>query len=153
MTDASIGIGADPAEIARRLSEFSARELEELLTGPSGGAVLDEVFRQMRDHFRPELAKDADAFVSFVLTGGPDGSTTTYGLRVRDGACTLSSETGTDAAKTLTVTMDRVQFIRVLTGQVSGAKLYLQRKVKISGDLKFGGRVISWFGVQPEQDR
>jgi hypothetical protein len=149
MTDLPTGIGTDPAEIASRLAAFPDRELTALVKGPAGNDILDEVFRQIQDRFRPELAEGGDAFVRFVLTGGPADSRRTYGLLVRDGACTLSAEADTDTTKTLTITIDRVRFARVITGRANGARLYLLRQVKIDGDMKFGGRVLSWFDIQP----
>jgi hypothetical protein len=151
MPDGPIDVTADPAQIVASLAALPERRVEEVMKGPAGRAVLGEIFRQMRDNFRPELAKGEDALVRFVITGHPDGSNDTYELRINDGVCTLGGEstttTTTRTSKALSITMDRVRFVRVLTGRANGTKLYLQRKIKIDGDLKFGGRVIGWFGV------
>ncbi len=148
--DGPVDVIADPAQIVASLATLSEREVEELMEGPAGRPVLDEIFRQMRDNFRPELAKGEDALVRFVITSRSGTPNDTYELRISNGSCTLDVESTAAAAKAskaLSITTDRVRFVRVLTGQANGAKLFLQRKIKIDGDLKFGGRVISWFGV------
>ncbi|MCM3925064.1 SCP2 sterol-binding domain-containing protein [Frankia sp. AiPs1] len=155
MSDLAVDPTADPAKIVSGLSALSEREISDLLGGPAGAGVLDEIFRQMRSSFRPEQAQGENALVRFALTGGPGGSTRTYELRVVDGACTLATEpsAGSGAApadRALTITTDRVRFVRVLIGQVSGAKLFITRKIKIDGDLKFGGQVMSWFEIKQD---
>jgi alkyl sulfatase BDS1-like metallo-beta-lactamase superfamily hydrolase len=154
MSDLAVDPTADPAKLVSALSAMSEREISDLIGGPSGEHVLDEIFRQMRDTFRPDQAGDESASVRFALTGGPGGSTRTYELRILDGACTLVTEpdagSATTADRSLTITTDRVRFVRVLTGQVSGAKLFLTRKIKVDGDMKFGGKVMTWFGIKQE---
>jgi hypothetical protein len=151
MSDGLTDATADPAQLTERLSALSEGGLEDLLNGPTGGETLDEIFRQMRDHFQPGLAGGEHAVARFVITGRPGGGEDTYALTVRDGVCELATElpaaTGPDV---ITVTIDRVRFVRVILGQTSNTKLaalYAARRIKIDGDLKLGGRVVSWFGV------
>ncbi|MCK9895516.1 SCP2 sterol-binding domain-containing protein [Frankia sp. AgB32] len=155
MSDLAVDPTADPAKLVSILADMSEREISDLLTGPAGEGVLDEIFRQMRDTFRPEQAGGENALVRFALGGGPGGSTRTYDLRIIEGACTLGTNAPADAAdvpadRALTISTDRVRFVRVLTGQVSGAKLFLTRKIKIDGDMKFGAKVMTWFGINQE---
>ncbi|WP_462188932.1 MULTISPECIES: SCP2 sterol-binding domain-containing protein [unclassified Frankia] len=156
MSDLAVDPTADPAKLVSGLPAMSEREVSDLLGGPAGDAVLDEVFRQMRDTFRPEQAQEENALVRFVLNGGPGGAVRTYELRVADGVCTLATPpaagTPSESAgeQTLTIVTDRVRFVRVVSGQASGAKLFLTRKIKINGDLKFGGRILSWFEIKKE---
>lgn len=153
MSDGSTGATADVAQIVGRLTTISDRELDQLMNSPSGSAVLDEIVRQMPEHFRAELANGEKAVVQYVITGGPGGVTNTYELRIHNGACDVSQELS--AAKgpdVLKITVNRIRFVRAATGQIGSAKLaalYATRKIRIDGDLKFGGRVLSWFGIQP----
>lgn len=155
MTDVAVDHTADPAEIVGSLTKLSEREISELITGPAGERILDEIFRQMRDNFRPEQAAEENALVRFALAGGPGGSTRTYDLRILKGTCTLGADAPVDTSgvstdRVLTISVDRIRFVRVIAGQVNGAKLFLTRKIKIDGDMKFGAKVMSWFGVQSE---
>ena len=148
---------SDPSVLVDKLASLSEAQVEEVLRGPSGNAVLDQIFVRMRDTFQPEKAGGEDALVRFVLSGGPADETRTYELLVRDGACTLSIEPAAesavaDSSRAITIRTDRVKLVRVLTKQANPAKLYLTRKIKIDGDLKFGGRVLSWFGVEQTED-
>jgi hypothetical protein len=36
--------------------------------------ILDEIFKRMQEHFRPEAAGDTDAVIHWKLGGGADGS-------------------------------------------------------------------------------
>ncbi|MCM3884324.1 SCP2 sterol-binding domain-containing protein [Frankia sp. R82] len=154
MSDLAVDPTADPAKLITTLAAMSEREVSDLLAGPAGNDVLDEIFRQMQANFRPELAQGENALVRFALSGGPDGGTRTYELRINDGQCALAHEPSSSAVegRQLTIMTDRVRFVRVLTGQANGAKLFLTRKIKVDGDIKFGGKVVSWFGVPTQQD-
>ncbi|MCK9876899.1 SCP2 sterol-binding domain-containing protein [Frankia sp. Ag45/Mut15] len=153
MSDLAVDPSADPAKLITTLAAMSEREVSDLLSSPGGNDVLDEIFRQMQANFHPELAKGENAVVRFGLSGGSGGATRTYELRIRDGECALAHEPSTTApeGRQLTITTDRVRFVRVLTGQANGAKLFLTRKIKVDGDMKFGGKVISWFGVPTQE--
>jgi hypothetical protein len=151
-TGASTGASTDVEQFVGRLVTISDRELDELMSSPSGGAVLDEIVRQMPGHFQPDLANGESAVVQYVITGGPGGVTNTYELRIHDGACEASSKlSAAKGPNVLKITTNRIRFVRAATGQIGSAKLaalYATRKIKIDGDLKFGGRVLSWFGIQ-----
>lgn len=153
MSDASTDATKDIAQIVGGLTTISDRNLDDLMAGPNGSAVLDEIVREMREHFRPDLAGDESAVVQYVVTGGPADTTNTYELTIRGGRCEVSSElSAAKGPEVLKITVNRIRFVRAATGQIGSAKLaalYATRKIKIDGDLKFGGRVISWFGVQP----
>lgn len=154
MSDLSVDLNADPATLVDALGSLSESQTETVLRGPSGDAVLDELFARMRDSFQPEKTKGEDALVQFVLSGGPGGAARVYALAVHGAACELTIDppggTAPGGGRTVTITTDRVRLVRVVTGQANAAKLYLTRKIKIDGDLKFGGQVVSWFGVPSE---
>jgi SCP-2 sterol transfer family protein len=155
MSDASTGATTDIAQIVSGLTTISDRDLDDLMSGPNGSAVLDEIVREMREHFRADLAGDETAVVQYVITGGPDNATNTYQLTVRDGKCETSTElSAAKGPEVLKITVNRIRFVRAATGQIGAAKLaalYATRKIKIDGDLKFGGKVLTWFGVQPTE--
>ncbi|CUU55530.1 alkyl sulfatase [Frankia sp. CcI49] len=154
MSDPSVDLAADPATLVDRLASLSESQTEELLRGQRGDAVLDELFARMRDSFQPEKAGGEDALVQFELGGGPGGVTRVFALSIRAAVCELTIDPPGGAVpaddRTVTVRTDRVRLVRVVTGQANAAKLFLTRKIKIDGDLKFGGQVVSWFGVTPE---
>ncbi|WP_018636919.1 SCP2 sterol-binding domain-containing protein [Parafrankia elaeagni] len=158
MSDLSVDLNADPATLVDQLGSLSEPQTEELLRGPGGDAVLDALFARMRDSYEPAKAKGLDggaqALVQFVLGGGPGGSTRTYVLTVQDAECGLGidppGELAPAGGHTVTIRTDRVRLVRIVTGQANPAKAYLTRKIKIDGDLKFGGQVVSWFGVSTD---
>jgi putative sterol carrier protein len=64
---------------------------------------------------------------------------------IRDGACAISKHE-VESAK-VTVTLDGVRFIKLISGKADPTKWFLSRKLKISGDMLFGGKVMSWFDI------
>lgn len=133
-------------ELVERLAKLPKSELETLMSGADGKGVLDGIFTQMVAHFDPAKAKGSSAVARYVITDGPTGDDV-YELRIHDGVCELAGRSDAAGRHVLTITMNRVTFVRVLTGQSNAAKLYLARKIKMDGDMKFGIKVVGWFDL------
>jgi alkyl sulfatase BDS1-like metallo-beta-lactamase superfamily hydrolase len=132
-------------ELAEFAGGFSDAELADLMASPERTVLLDAFFGRMVANANPDKIKDQDAVIHFEITDRPDGGTDRYELVVRDGACTVTRNAGETAR--VTVALDGPRFVRVASGKADGAKLFLRRKIRINGDLVFGGRVFSWFDV------
>jgi putative sterol carrier protein len=117
--------------------------LNELMRGPERSVLLDEYFGRMARQASPEKIKGQDAVVHFSITDRPGGGADEYEMVIRDGACTVSKQAG-ESAK-VTVIMDGVRFIKLISGTGDPTKWFITRKLKISGDLVFGGKVMGWF--------
>jgi putative sterol carrier protein len=124
---------------------LSDAALQELMSGPERSVVLDEYFDRMAKQADPNKIKDKDAVVHFHITERPDGGVDDYEMVVRDGACVINRQPVENAK--VTVTLDGVRFVKLISGKADPTKMFVTRKLKISGDMIFGGKVMSWFDI------
>jgi putative sterol carrier protein len=146
MADLSLDLAAqDPNQLASIVGSLSDNELDEVMRGELRGQVLDEIFRRMAEHFRPEKAKGQNVTVRFVVTGNPAGADDVYEAVVRDGVCTTSKELGDNPRAT--ITLGAVPFLRLVTGAAGGVELFMKGKLKVGGDMMFAAQVAGWFVI------
>ena len=135
----------DPEQVAGMISGVSDEQLREALSGPQREAILAEVFRRMEEHFKPGSAQGVDAVVHWKVTGRPGGGHDHYEVIVRGGACKVSDEPKEEPRVALTV--DGVDFMRLVTGNAAGPALFMSGKLKIEGDLMFSTQIQSMFTI------
>jgi len=132
-------------ELVAYTGGLSDDALTELMRGPERSVLLDEYFGRMARQAIPDKIKGQDAVVHFHITERPDGGVDEYEMIVRDGACTVGKHVA-ESAK-VTVTLDGVRFIKLMSGKADPTKWFITRKLKIGGDMIFGGKVMSWFDI------
>jgi|KBSSwiStaDraftv2_1062776.scaffolds.fasta_scaffold02002_9 putative sterol carrier protein len=132
-------------ELVAYTGGLSDDALTELMRGPERSTLLDEYFGRMARQAIPDKIKGQDAVVHFHITERPDGGVDEYEMIVRDGACTVGKHVA-ESAK-VTVTLDGVRFIKLMSGKADPTKWFITRKLKIGGDMIFGGKVMSWFDI------
>jgi acyl dehydratase/putative sterol carrier protein len=107
----------------------------------SDGPELDEIFRNMQEHFQPDRASGVDATVQWLIKDGDQEQP--YAVTIKDG--TFSWEQGTAANPTVTLSTDRESFTAMMTGKAQGAALYMAGKLRIQGDLMLAQRMATFF--------
>ncbi len=132
-------------ELVAYTGGLSDDALTELMHGPERSVLLDEYFGRMARQAIPDKIKGQDAVVHFHITDRPGGGADEYEMIVRDGACTVGKHVA-ESAK-VTVTLDGVRFIKLMSGKADPTKWFITRKLKIGGDMIFGGKVMSWFDI------
>ena len=135
----------DPEQVAGAISSISDEQLREGLSGPQREAIIGEVFRRMEAHFKPGSAAGVDAVIHWKITGRADGGFDHYEVVLRDGACTASKAPQHEPRVTLT--LDGVDFMRLVTGNSAGPTLFMSGKLKIEGDLMFSTQIQSMFTI------
>jgi putative sterol carrier protein len=135
----------DPEEVAGAISSISDEQLREGLSGPQREAIIGEVFRRMEAHFKPSSATGVDAVIHWKITGRPDGGVDHYEVVLRDGACTASKAPQHEPRVTLM--LDGVDFMRLVTGNAAGPMMFMSGKLKIEGDLMFSSQIQSMFTI------
>jgi putative sterol carrier protein len=130
-------------QLITALDTMSKEELEAAILASPGGVdgFLDGVFAAMQGAFNPAKAGSANAEVQYELAT-PDGQRS-YFMRVADGKATV--ERGTSDSPKVTLKMALVDFLRLITGKLSGMQAYMTGKLKASGDLFFAQTYQSWF--------
>ena len=137
--------GMSLEELAAYTGGLSDDALSELMSGPERSVLLDEYFDRMARLASPEKIKGQDAVIHFNITDRAGGGGDLYEMVVRDGACTITKQ-AVESAK-VTVTTDGVRFLKLVIGKGDPTKWFVTRKLKISGDMVFGGKVMSWFEI------
>ncbi|MGA8115529.1 MAG: SCP2 sterol-binding domain-containing protein [Actinocatenispora sp.] len=142
----------EPVEFARLIKQTSRQELEAAMSGPLRRDILDEVFARMAGRLRPERAGSLRAVLRWHVTAA-DGAGDTYDLAVADGACTVRAASHGDAAPDgddeprVTLTVDPVSFLKLVSGNASGPGLFMTRKLRLAGDLALGASLTSFFDI------
>jgi putative sterol carrier protein len=137
--------GLDPdtmtaEEFVKLAGQTEDQQLESVLRELGIGRVLDKVFQGFVERFSPEKAAGVEGVVQFVVTD--QGKEFPHVVEIHDGTCT--TQPGQAEAKA-TLTLGLVPFVRLLTGQSDGMKLFMTGKLKVNGDLLFAARVPGFF--------
>ena len=131
-------------EFAALMSQASDEQLAEVMGGPRREPALREIFARMSEHFDPARAK-GDSVVHFQITGREDGGSDDFEVIVRDGKCEVSEDPSEQPRVTLKV--EPVPFLKLVSGQASGPELFMTGKLKIEGDLMFSAQIQSMFTI------
>ena len=153
------GVGEAPDLAAVSAEDFAAlvanasdEQLAEAMQGPQRDVVLPEIFARMAEHLDPNKAKGHDAIVHFQILDHPDGGYDEFELVVYDGVCEVS-QTPTGNPR-VTLKVEPVAFLKLITNQASGPGLFMTGKLKIEGDLMYAPQIASLFRVPtaPKQE-
>jgi putative sterol carrier protein len=135
----------DPEQVAGTISSVTDEQLREALSGPQRDAIIGEVFRRMEAHFKPSSAAGVDAVIHWKISGRSDAGVDHYEVVLRDGSCTSSKAPQHEPRVTLA--LDGVDFMRLVTGNAAGPMLFMSGKLKIEGDLMFSTQIQSMFTI------
>jgi alkyl sulfatase BDS1-like metallo-beta-lactamase superfamily hydrolase len=111
---------------------------------------LDEIFQRMSDHFVPERAKNIDMVVSwrFTTSDGEEGFDR-FQTVIEDGICVSGEDLARSPETTITLAVE--DFIRLATGSVAVATMFVTGKVKVKGEYAPAVRFSSYFDL-PQPD-
>jgi len=130
-----------PEEFAGLVANADDDQIAEVVRATGTGAVLDRIFDGMEQRFLPDKAQGVDATVQFVVTD--DGAEHPYAVKISNGTCAVDK--GRADAPKVTITTDIVSFSKLVAGQTQGPQLFMAGKLKVSGDLMFSARIMSFF--------
>lgn len=105
--------------------------------------VLDAVFAQMAESFRPDRAQGREATAHYRLAG--PGGVHAYTVRVEGDRCT--AERGEQGEPRFAVDAGVPDFLRLVTGRQDQMQAFFTGKLKISGDMFFAQGYQRWFDV------
>jgi putative sterol carrier protein len=144
--------GADLAQLdatsfARLITRASGGQIRAVLEEPGlRTAVLAEIFRRMGEHLRADRAAHASAVVHWRLSGGAgEGGYDRWETVIEHGTCVAHAEPSREP--TATITIHPVDFVRLITRNVSGPMLFLTGKLKIKGDIGFAAGLPTMFDL------
>ena len=133
------------AEFAQTVKKASDKEINTVMGGDHREAILDAIFARFPSLFNPDKAQGADARVNWRITGGPDNSSDTYAVVVKDGACT--TEKAPTAEPTTSIMLGPAEFAKLITGSGNPTMMVMTGKVKARGDLSVAMAFQNWFST------
>lgn len=128
----------------RFLDKASRAQLTALMSHPHlRYVVFTELFDRMSTHLDRAKVTGLRAVIHWRFTGAEHDDR--FETRIREGTCTTGDEPTTDPR--VTITIDPVDFLRVITGAVNVPMLFLSGKVKVKGDIAFAATLIGYFDL------
>jgi len=132
----------DPEEFARTIGKTPDGQLREAMASPMRDQIIGEIFKRMEEHYR---GGGQAAVIHWRITGRPDGGEDHWEAVVADGTCSTSSDPSSDPRVTLK--MDGVNFLKLVSGNAAGPMMFMTGKLKIDGDLMFAAQIQSMFAI------
>jgi putative sterol carrier protein len=134
-----------PAEFAKIVKNTPDSQIASAMEGENRGKVLDAIFQRMPSTFRADRAGSTNAVIHWNISGRPDGGTDTYELVIADGKCVVSPSPEHDPK--LSITVNPVDFVKVVTGNGNPVMMFMTGKLKAKGDLGLAANVQNLFEI------
>jgi hypothetical protein len=136
-----------PAQLAdgfgRLIRDAPPERLEQVMRSPARRALLDGIFWQMPRQLDAKHAGELNATVRWCITGRSDDGVDTYLLTVENGHARTSREEGTDPR--LTITMEGVEFLRLVSGNSDPMSAYFKGRIQMAGDIMIAAQLAQMF--------
>jgi putative sterol carrier protein len=87
----------------------------------------------MKQRFNADRAGDLDVVVEFWITGRRNGRSENWQVVIAEARCEVTEDLQRDPD--LIVEIDDVPFLKLVTGNANGPKLFLKGDLKLDGDL------------------
>jgi hypothetical protein len=106
-------------------------------------AILTGIFESLVHAFSPAAAGDLRAVLEHRIGDGPAGGVDRFQVVIDRGSCRLQRDG--EHAPDVTVSVGAVDFVRWMTGAVSGSELFVFGRLTLEGDLALAARGESLF--------
>jgi putative sterol carrier protein len=130
---------SDREGVAKAIAGRTDDEINALLTGQCA-SVVQRVSEGMKSYFLPSKAPKQTVVQYDVTT--PDG-VMTFQMRVADGRCDMQSGAPLQPRVKLNLTLP--DFLRLVSGKLSGLKAFMTGRLRVSGDVLLARRIEGWF--------
>ena len=149
--DAVRRLAADaPGQLAdgftRLMRDVPPERLEQVMHSPARKPILDGIFWQMPKQMDAGQAAGTTTSIRWSLTGRPDDGIDTYQLEVDDGRCWVTRGSEMSDPR-LTVTIDGVDFLRLISGNLDPMQAYFKGQIKLAGDIMVAAKLASLFRI------
>jgi len=134
---------SSPEGLRALIAGRSDDEINAGLKATGAERALDAVFDGMVRAFLPEKAGAQTAVVQYDVTS-PEGKHS-YQLRVEGGRCTVTK--GASSPPRVTLALGAPDFLRLVTGKLTGQTAFFQGKLKLTGDMMFAQTIQAWFKI------
>jgi len=135
----------DPSLFARLVKSTGKGQLEAVMASDVRRPVLDAIFGRMAEFYSSKGASGKRQVVHWHITGAPDGGSDDYQTAMQHGVCEASQDLSEEPRTELS--MDGVQFLKIVTNNASPITLFMTRKIKVQGDLGFATALQKMFTI------
>jgi predicted lipid carrier protein YhbT len=139
-----------PAQLAdgfgRLVRDVPPERLEQVMRSPARRPVLDGIFWQMPKQLDAGRAPEVSTTIRWCITGRSDDGVDTYDLTVDNGAVHTTRE-ASGAAPRLTITMDGVEFLRLVSGNSDPMSAYFKGRIQLNGDIMVAAQLAQLFNM------
>jgi putative sterol carrier protein len=132
-----------PEELAALIDGRSDSEIVGTVSAIGVDEALDRVFDKFSEAFLPHKAAGESAEVQWDIAT-PDG-VRKYVVKIVEGKCEASR--GTASSPRVTMSLNVPDFLRLVTGKLSGMQAFFAGKLKVSGDVMFAQTQQNWFKI------
>ena len=130
--------------VGRLVRDAPPERLELLLRSPGRKPLLDGIFWQMPRQLDAKQAAGVRTSIRWCITGRSDGGVDTYQLELENGrARTIRGTGGPDPR--LTITMDGVEFLRLVSGNSDPMQAYFKGRIQLAGDIMVAAKLAQLF--------
>ncbi len=120
--------------------------LEQVMATPAGRLVLEAIFWQMPRQLDRKRARTVTAAVRWRVTSRDASSETVYDLIVDSGRARVQRG-GRGTEPPVSITLDRVAFLRIASGVSDPTGAYLKGQLAIAGDIMVAAKLVSLFRI------
>ena|SRR2546425_3971149 len=132
----------DPAEYAALVRDATDDQLAEGMS-INRDLILEQIFAAMPSQLNEEAVAGVALVADWKILDRPDGGVDCWQVAIADGACTVVREG--NQRPDVTFSIKPVDFVKLVTGNAHGPKLFLFGSLKIRGDLLKAARYQSYF--------
>lgn len=128
-------------EFAGLVANSPDEQVETLIRATGTKKVLDRIFHVMQERFLPDKAHGVDLKIQFFVKDQDEEFA--YAVTIENDRCAITAGAAEDPRVTLTAGL--VPFIKLVSGQADGVQLFFKGALKVSGDIMFAQRIMSFF--------
>ncbi|MGA9857230.1 MAG: SCP2 sterol-binding domain-containing protein [Solirubrobacteraceae bacterium] len=137
-----------PAQLAdgfgRLVRDATPDRLEQIMRSPARRALLDGIFWQMPRQLDASRATAVSTAIQWNITGRADDGLDIYLLIIDTGQARTTRGTDGPAPK-LTITMDGVEFLRLVSGNSDPMSAYFKGRIQLAGDIMVAAQMAQMF--------
>jgi SCP-2 sterol transfer family len=120
--------------------------LDAVMRSQARKPLLDGIFWSMPRQMDRAQAEGVETTIRWCITGRTDGETDVYHLVINDGqASIVKGLPGPDPR--LTITLDGVEFLRLVSGNSDPMQAYFTGRVQLAGDIMVAAKLAQLFNM------
>jgi hypothetical protein len=134
----------DPAHFAALVAGAADEQLEAGLR-VNREVILHGIFQSMGAQFDSAAAPDARAVLEWRIADGADSAEDAFHVTIAEGRCHAAP--ATDAPPDVVFRIGALDFLKLVTGNVSPPELFVFGRLAVEGDIVLAARSQSWFRI------